>query len=150
MWCSHMLKNSMSFTTTISSYFTSYSAPLRSFWISMRYPLVRNFIALSTRSGVRSSPSRFGSSPSAARISSTIGAMFFSADFDCITFTTALLDFICFDLERVLWRLANADPLQLRPLSRERRAPVSFQPPADLARQVLRRRDLPREAFDLR
>ena len=28
MWCSHRLKNSMSFTTTISSYFTSYNAPL--------------------------------------------------------------------------------------------------------------------------
>src|SRR5688572_7851284 len=34
--------------------------------MSAAYPLVRNFIAFSTRSGVRASPSRLGSSPSSA------------------------------------------------------------------------------------
>src|SRR3954452_4498602 len=150
MWCSHMLKNSMSFTTTISSYFTSYNAPFRIFWISIRYPLVRNFRALSTRSGVRNRPSRRGSSPNAARISSMCGAMFFSATFACITFTTALFDFIGSDLKGVLRRLADADPLQLRPRAGKHRSPVLFQPPADLPRQVLRRRDLPRKALDFR
>ena len=53
-----MLKNSMSFTITISSYSTSKRASLTMVERSAEYPLVRNCRALSARPGVRNSPSR--------------------------------------------------------------------------------------------
>src|ERR1039457_5955403 len=53
----------MSLTTTISSYATLNIAPFRSSFGSCLYPPVRWRIAFSKRSGVRSKPSRSGSSP---------------------------------------------------------------------------------------
>src|ERR1700733_13291422 len=137
MWCSQRLKNSMSFTTTISSYFTSYRAPFTNLRISTLYPLVRNCNAFSTRSGVRCRPSRSGSSPSCSSISRTRGAIGWSC-LGRIIFTTALFDFIGSQLKDVPFRLGDANLLQLRPLAGEGRAPVALQPAADLHGQVLR------------
>src|SRR5258705_2459134 len=66
---------SMSFTTTISSYSSVKSASLRTWCTSCRYPEVRYAQALARRAGVRSRPSREGSSPisfSSSRISSSM------------------------------------------------------------------------------
>src|ERR1700733_9494490 len=136
MWCSQRLKNSMSFTTTISSYFTSYRAPFTNLRISTLYPLVRNCSAFSTRSGVRCKPSRNGSSPSCSSISRTRGAMGWSC-LGRIIFTTALFDFIGSQLKDVPFRLGDANLLQFRPAAGESRAPVALQPPTDLHGQVL-------------
>src|SRR5688500_508369 len=69
----------MSFTITISLYSTVKSASLRTVSMSAEYPLVRNLSAFSTRCGVLTSPSRCGSSPSAAmscRMRSCIGVFY--------------------------------------------------------------------------
>src|ERR1019366_2058546 len=138
MWCSHRLKNSMSLTTTISSYFTSYNAPFRICSTFIWEPLVRKRSALSTRCGVRARPSRFGSSPSRPNISSTSGASDCSPIGGFIIFTTALFDFIASHFKDVPRRLADADSLQLRPLARKHLFPIPFQPAADLNSQILR------------
>src|ERR1035438_10238654 len=140
MWCSHRLKNSMSRTTTISSYFTSYNAPFRICSTFISYPLVRKRRALSTRSGVRARPSRFGSSPKRPNISSTSGAIDSSPVCGSIILTTALFDFIGSHFKDVPRRLADANLLQLRPLPRKHLLPIPFQPAADLKPQILRRR----------
>src|SRR6266850_6928078 len=137
MWCSHMLKNSMSFTTTISSYFTSYNAPLTILRMSALYPLVRNRSAWPTRVGVRTSPSRSGSSPNCTSISFTRGASD-SSPLGGMTFTTALFDFIGPYFKDVPRGLRDADLFQLRPRARESFSPIPFQPPADFHPQVLR------------
>src|SRR5208283_4822160 len=144
-WCSHRLKNSMSFTTTISSYFTSNKAPLTILWTSIRYPLVRNRSALSTRSGVRTNPPRWGSSPNRSKTSLMSGAMLCSSGFGCITLMTALFDFIGPDFKYVPRRLGNADLLQLRPLARKDLFPMRLQTAANLDPQVFRGRHQPLE-----
>src|ERR1039458_7641456 len=96
--------------------------------------------ALSTRSGVCNSPSRRGSSPNRIRTSLMSGAMLGSSGFGCITFTTALFDFIGPNLKDVPRRFGDADLLQLRPLARKRLFPMRLQTPADLDPQVLRDR----------
>ena len=56
IWCSHMLKKSMSFTITISLYFSLKTASFRTFLISFEYPSVRNCRAFATRWGVADEP----------------------------------------------------------------------------------------------
>src|ERR1017187_4919365 len=139
MWCSHRLKNSMSRTTTISSYFTSYNAPFRICSTFIWEPLVRKRRALSTRSGVRARPSRFGSSPRRPNISPISGATD-SPVRGSIILTTALFDFIGSYFKDVPRRLADANLLQLRPLARKHLLPIPLQPAADLQPQIFRRR----------
>src|SRR6185436_20501500 len=97
--------------------------------------------ALSTRSGVRTRPSRRGSSPMLANNSLTRGAMLPSPCFACITFTTALLDFIGLDFKDVPRGFRDANLFQLRPLAGEHGAPLQLHAPADLESQVLRGRN---------
>src|SRR5438105_6555749 len=69
----------MSFTTTIPSYDSAYTAPLTTWARSSSYPPSRKRRVLATRWGVLRSPSREGSSPSASMRSRTMGAMRASA-----------------------------------------------------------------------
>src|ERR1035437_8196991 len=138
MWRSHRLKNSLSLTTTISSYFTSYNAPFRICSIFIWYPLVRKRISLSTRSGVCTRPSRFGSSPKRPNISSMRGAIDSSPACGFTILTTALFDFIGSHFKDVPRGLTDANLLQLRPLVRKHLFPISFQPAADLEPQIFR------------
>src|SRR5579871_3062114 len=95
---------------------------------------------LSTRCGVRSRPSRFGSSPSRPSRSSIKGAIGASSGLGFMILTTALFDFICTDFEDVSSGLSDADFLQLRPLARKHFFPISLQPPANLETKIFRGR----------
>src|ERR1035438_972268 len=97
-------------------------------------------MALSTRSGVRARPSRFGSSPRRPNISSISGAIDSSPAGGFIILTTALFDFIGPHFKDVPRRLTDANLLQLRPLARKPLLPILFQPAADLQSEIFRRR----------
>src|SRR4029077_12402263 len=103
-------------------------------------------MALSTRSGVRSRPSRFGSSPRRPSNSSTRGAIDSSPFDGSIILTTALVDFIGSHFKDVPRGLADADLLQFRPLARKHLFPIPFQPAADLEAKIFRGRDHHRHA----
>src|ERR1041385_604067 len=96
-------------------------------------------MASSTRCGVRSRPSRLGSSPRRSNRSSISGAIGFASALGLITLTTALLDFICANFKDVPWRLADSDPFQFWPLAWKHLFPTPFQPTPDLVPQILRR-----------
>lgn len=68
-WCSQSENSSMSFTSTICLYSSRKMAEVTICTGSCAYPFVMKAMALATRSGVLSSPSRVGSSPSSERIS---------------------------------------------------------------------------------
>src|SRR6266498_2681569 len=141
----------MSLTTTISSYFTSNSAPLTILRASVWYPLVRKRRAFSTRSGVRRSPSRRGSSPSRTSTSANNGASPSSPPVLAgITFTTALFDLMGRYLKDVARSFGDAHFVQLRPGPGKRFRPVFPQPAEDLHAQVFRSRHQGEEALYFR
>src|ERR1035437_3317086 len=97
-------------------------------------------MALSTRSGVCTRPSRFGSSPRRPNNSPISGAIDSPPAGGFIILTTALFDFIGSHFKDVPRGLADANLLQLRPLARKHLFPISFQPAADLQPEIFRRR----------
>src|ERR1035437_8818336 len=97
-------------------------------------------MALSTRSGVRTRPSRFGSSPKRPSNSSISGAIDSFPAGGFIILTTALFDFIGSHFKDVPRGLADANLIQLRPIARKHLFPISFQPAADLQPEILGRR----------
>src|SRR5215467_14381880 len=105
---------------------------------------------LSTRTGVRSRPSRLGSSPRRLINSSISGANDSPSGGGFIILTTALFDFIGSDFKDVSRRLADADFLQFRPFAGKHFFPISLQSSADLETEILRGGDHMRECLDFR
>src|SRR5690242_18943254 len=92
----------------------------------------------STWCGVRSRPSRLGSSPSRPSNSSISGVISRSLPFD-MPFTIALFDLSGTIIKDVPRGLADADLFQLRPLPRKRLFPISLQAAADFVPEIFGR-----------
>src|SRR5215472_13266449 len=96
-------------------------------------------MALSTRSGVRSKPSREGSSPTAVSMCRTSGTIDTAGAFGVKTFTVALF-FICntcLNFKDVAGRLQDAHSFQLWSRIGEHTWPRLAQPPIDHHAEVL-------------